>query len=396
MTNAAIIVAAGKGVRASEAGSRPKQYLDIAGQPVLRRTLSAFLAHDAINAVQTVIDPEHITFYEAAIGNLKQSPKLRDPVAGGANRQASVLSGLRALGGEAPANVLIHDAARPFVSGDAIGRIVAALARHPACLAAIPVSDTLKAEEGGRVRRTVSREGLWRAQTPQAFRYDAILQAHERAEREGRADFTDDAALAEWQGLEVAIVMGSERNVKLTTAEDFALAERLLDPVVAVRETRTGSGFDVHGFAPGDEVILCGVPIPHEAKLAGHSDADVGLHALTDALLGAFGLGDIGHHFPPSDPQWRGAASDVFLRHAARLVAAQGGRIVNADVTLICESPKIGPHREAMRARIADILEIEVSRVSVKATTTETLGFTGRREGIAAMASVAVEAERKG
>ncbi|HKJ63177.1 MAG TPA: 2-C-methyl-D-erythritol 2,4-cyclodiphosphate synthase, partial [Hyphomicrobiales bacterium] len=283
----------------------------------------------------------------------------------------------------------------PFISSEIITHTLKSLQSAPACLVAIPVSDTLKAEQNAHVARTIDRKGLWRAQTPQGFHYDIILNAHEKAEYEGRDDFTDDAALAEWQGHEVALVMGSERNIKLTTAEDFDLAERLMREPGAAYETRTGSGFDVHAFVPGDAVILCGVRIPHEAKLSGHSDADVGLHALTDALLGVIGSGDIGSHFPPSDPQWKGADSSVFLRHAASLVRKAGGRIVNADVTLICERPKIGLHREAMRERIAEIVGVDLSRVGVKATTTEGLGFTGRSEGIAAMASVAVEFERK-
>jgi 2-C-methyl-D-erythritol 4-phosphate cytidylyltransferase/2-C-methyl-D-erythritol 2,4-cyclodiphosphate synthase len=396
MKNAVIIVAAGKGIRAAAAGARPKQYLDLSGEPVLRRTLSVFLHCSSIDCVQPVIDPDHRLFFDQAIAGLRHVDKIRPPVFGGRSRQASVLSGLRALKTENPRNVLIHDAARPFVTEAMIEHTLASLVNKTACLVAQPLADTLKAEEAGLVARTINRDKLWRAQTPQGFRFQAILAAHELAEREGLADFTDDAALAEWQGIDVEIVMGGERNIKLTTAEDFELAERLLDNTARSLETRLGNGFDVHAFEPGNEVVLCGIPIPHDARLAGHSDADVGLHALTDALLGAIGAGDIGHHFPPSDPQWKGAASDLFLRHAGELVGKAGGRIVNVDVTLICEHPKIGPYREPMRARIAEILEIEVSRVGVKATTTEGLGFTGRREGIAAMASAAVELNRKG
>jgi 2-C-methyl-D-erythritol 4-phosphate cytidylyltransferase/2-C-methyl-D-erythritol 2,4-cyclodiphosphate synthase len=395
MTNAVVIVAAGKGARASSAGERPKQYLTVGGKPVLLRTLEAFLAHDGVDFVVPVIDSSHQRFFEELCAGISSHPKMHSPARGGASRQASVLAGLRMLREVRPDNVLIHDAARPFISGEIISRALTSLESAPACLVAIPVSDTLKAEQDGRVARTIDRSGLWRAQTPQGFRYDIILEAHEKAENEGRADFTDDAALAEWQGHEVALVMGSERNIKLTTAEDFDLAERLMMEPRAAFETRVGSGYDVHAFEPGDAVILCGVPIPHDTKLKGHSDADVGLHALTDALLGAIGAGDIGSHFPPSDPQWSGADSSLFLRHAASLVREAGGRIVNADVTLICERPRIGPHREAMRKRIAEILDEDVSRIGVKATTTEGLGFTGRREGIAAMASVAVEFERK-
>lgn len=396
MTNAVIIVAAGKGLRAAAAGAKPKQYLPLRGQPVLLHTLCAFLDQDNIDLVQTVIDPAHIDDYREIAQTLDAPGRLLEPVIGGANRQASVLAGLRALKDKAPQNVLIHDAARPFVSAEIISRIIACLERSPACLAAIPVSDTLKAEQNGIVSRTISRNGLWRAQTPQAFRFDDILEAHGLAEAEGRDDFTDDAALAEWRGHPVELVMGSERNIKLTTAEDFELAEKLMDDMGQHYETRIGNGYDVHKFEPGSEVMLCGVPVPHHAKLAGHSDADVGLHALTDALLGAIGSGDIGSHFPPSDPQWQGADSSLFLRHAATLISKAGGRIVNADVTLICERPKIGPYREVMRERIAAILGIGLSRVGVKATTTEGLGFTGRQEGIAAMASASVEMKRKG
>lgn len=362
---------------------------------MLARTLEAFLAHDDIDFVLPVIDSSHQQLFEELHARIGKHAKLIGPAYGGASRQASVLAGLRMLQDAKPDNVLIHDAARPFVSGEIISRAVTALESGPACLAAIPVSDTLKAEENGHVARTIDRRSLWRAQTPQGFHYGMILAAHEKAERERCDDFTDDAALAEWQGQAVALVMGSERNIKLTTAEDFDLAERLLREPGMAYETRTGSGYDVHAFAPGDAVMLCGVSMPHDAKLSGHSDADVGLHALTDALLGAIGSGDIGSHFPPSDPQWKGADSSLFLRHAAALVRGAGGRLVNADVTLICERPKIGPHRDAMRKRIAEIVGTDVSRIGVKATTTEGLGFTGRREGIAAMASVAVEFERK-
>jgi 2-C-methyl-D-erythritol 4-phosphate cytidylyltransferase/2-C-methyl-D-erythritol 2,4-cyclodiphosphate synthase len=398
MLNAAIIVAAGRGVRASSAGGGPKQYWRIAGQPVLLHSLRAFLNHDTIDLVQPVIHADDGTLYQAALAGIS-SPKLLPPVHGGANRQASVLAGLRALASHAPDTVLIHDAARPFVTAEIIARVLAGLGDTPGCLAALPVSDTLKAEANGRVSRTVPRDGLWRAQTPQGFHFGVILAAHERAAADGRSDFTDDAAIAEWQDVPVSLVLGSERNAKLTTPEDFELAQRIhagAGGAVLMMETRTGTGFDVHAFAAGgDHVMLCGVAVPHDASLSGHSDADVGLHALTDALLGAICDGDIGQHFPPTDPQWRGADSSVFLRHAAGLVRQAGGRVVHADVTLICESPKVGPHRERMRARIAEILDVDAGRVSVKATTTEQLGFTGRREGIAAMAAATVELTRK-
>ena len=271
------------------------------------------------------------------------------------------------------------------------GELIAALDTSAGAIAAEPVSDTLKqASADGTIARTVDRAGLWRAQTPQAFRYAAILEAHRRAAAAGRSDFTDDAGLAEWAGLAVKLVASSARNMKLTTAADIELAERLLAPASALLEPRNGTGFDVHRFAEGDHVWLCGVQIPHTHRLEGHSDADVGLHALTDALLGAIGDGDIGQHFPPSDPAWRGAPSRIFLVDAAERVRKLGGRIANVDVTFLCEAPKVGPHRESMREAVAGILGIDVSRVGVKATTMEGLGFIGRGEGIAAMASATV------
>jgi 2-C-methyl-D-erythritol 4-phosphate cytidylyltransferase/2-C-methyl-D-erythritol 2,4-cyclodiphosphate synthase len=396
MLTAAIIVAAGRGARASGAGSKPKQYLPLAGRLVLCRSLGAFLDHDAIGAVLCVIHADDRALYDEAV-TLQASSKLLAPVAGGRNRQRSVLAGLRALQLRDPDRVLIHDAARPLVSRSVIDGVLEGLDRNPACLAALPLADTLKAESAGRVARTIGRQGLWRAQTPPGFAYHAILEAHEAAASESGEEFTDDAAIAEWRGIEVAFATGSQRNLKLTTTEDFELAERLLKGETPLRETRTATGFDVHSFEPGgDGVTLCGVPIPHAAALAGHSDADVGLHALTDALLGTICAGDVGLHFPPSEPKWKGAASRIFLAHAARLLAEAGARIVHVDVTLICERPKIGPYRDAMRASIGEILGIGQDRVSVKATTTEGLGFTGRSEGIAAMASATVELTLKG
>jgi 2-C-methyl-D-erythritol 4-phosphate cytidylyltransferase/2-C-methyl-D-erythritol 2,4-cyclodiphosphate synthase len=299
-----------------------------------------------------------------------------------------VLNGLRALAPQAPDRVLIHDGVRPFVTAEIIERVLAALKQTPGAIAAVPLSDTLKrADVQRRVAETVRRSGLWRAQTPQGFRFTDILAAHEAAAAAGRSDLTDDAAVAEWAGLAVTIVDGSEANRKLTTAEDLAM---LQNPDTGLADVRSGQGFDVHRFAPGDHVWLCGVRIAHTHGLEGHSDADVGLHALTDALLGAIGDGDIGEHFPNTDARWKGAASHVFLADALHRVQARGGRITNVDVTLLCEAPKISPHRDAMRRRIAEVLEIEVSRVAVKATTTEGLGFTGRREGIAALATATV------
>ncbi len=386
MSIAALIVAAGRGVRAG--GGLPKQYAALGGEPMLARALRPFLAHPLIAAVQTVIGADDGPLYAAATAG--SGAKLAPPVTGGASRQDSARLGLEALAARAPRLVLIHDAARPFVSQDLIGRVIEALERHPGAVPASPVADTLKrANPDGFIVATIERENLWRAETPQGFRFAAILDAHRRAAAEGLHAFTDDAALAERAGLTVALVAGSPRNVKITTAEDLAMANHLLAPSSAW-ETRTATGFDVHRFCPGDHVWLCGVSIPHSHGLLGHSDADAGLHALTDALLGAIGEGDIGDHFPPSDPRWKGAPSSLFLADAARRIAARGGRIVNVDVTLLCEAPKIAPHRAAMRAAMAEILAIEPSRVSVKATTTEGLGATGRREGLAALASATV------
>jgi 2-C-methyl-D-erythritol 4-phosphate cytidylyltransferase/2-C-methyl-D-erythritol 2,4-cyclodiphosphate synthase len=389
VTTAAIIVAAGRGTRAKTGGGAPKQYLPLAGAPVLAYSLRTLTDHPRIDTAVVVYNPEDAEFYQAAA--IPFQSRLRPPVAGGATRQMSVLAGLEALGDARPDRVLIHDAARPFLSAELVDELVAALDTNAGAIAAEPVSDTLKqAAADGTISRTVDRAGLWRAQTPQAFRYDIILDAHRRAAAEGRTDFTDDAGLAEWAGLPVKLVASSARNMKLTTAADIELAERLLAPAPAQLESRNGTGFDVHRFAAGDYVWLCGVKIPHAHRLEGHSDADVGLHALTDAILGAIGDGDIGQHFPPSDPQWRGAASRIFLADAAARVSKRGGRIVNVDVTLLCEAPKVGPHRNAMCEAIGSILGISPDRVGIKATTMEGLGFIGRGEGIAAMASATV------
>ncbi|OYD85161.1 bifunctional 2-C-methyl-D-erythritol 4-phosphate cytidylyltransferase/2-C-methyl-D-erythritol 2,4-cyclodiphosphate synthase (plasmid) [Azospirillum brasilense] len=379
----ALIVAAGTGQRFG--AERPKQYLDLAGQPVLRRTVEAFLRHPKVSAVRVVINPAFRDLYDAAVAGLD----LPEPVAGGASRQDSVRNGLEALAESAPDLVLIHDAARPLIDSDTIDAVIAVLAAHPAALAAVPVADTLKrgngGPDGGLVAGTVDRSGLWRAQTPQGFRFPDILAAHRDA---AGLELTDDAAVAERAGLPVALVPAREENFKVTTPDDLTRATRALDS--ALSDIRTGSGFDVHRFAEGDHVTLCGVRVPHTHRLDGHSDADVGLHALTDAILGALCAGDIGSHFPPSDPQWRGADSALFLQHAVEMVTARGGRIAHVDVTIICERPKVGPHREAMTARVAEILGMPVDRVSVKATTTERLGFTGRGEGIAAQAVATV------
>jgi 2-C-methyl-D-erythritol 4-phosphate cytidylyltransferase / 2-C-methyl-D-erythritol 2,4-cyclodiphosphate synthase len=387
--NAAVIVAAGSGVRAGQHHGRPKQYCFVGGRTVLQRTIEAFASHPDTRYVLVVIRAGDEDLYEESVAGLS-SGKLLKPVLGGATRQLSVANGLEALSSLAPGGVLIHDAARPFISAQCIADTLKALENFDGAIAAAPVTDTLKRGEGGRSAGTVSREGLWRAQTPQTFHYAKIVEAHRAAS--ARSDFTDDAAIAEWHGLSVALVDNASENMKITTAEDLRMAELIVTGAApaAFADVRSGNGFDVHAFEEGDHVWLCGVKIPHDKKLKGHSDADAGLHALTDALLGTIGAGDIGDHFPPSDPQWRGADSTIFLVHAVKLVREKGGRITNADVTLICERPKIGPHRDAMRARMAELLGVEIERVSVKATTSEGLGFTGRKEGIAALATATV------
>lgn len=380
MRCAALIVAAGRGERLQ--GDLPKQYRPLAGQPILRRAVEAFLCHPGIDTVSVVIDPGHLRHYGAAVSDLSLAP----PVAGGGTRQDSVRLGLESLGLSSPAPdaVLIHDAARPLVSRALIDRVIAALARSPGVLPGVPVVDSLRRLVDGRLAEEVDRVGVVRAQTPQGFSFAAILDAHRRLRGQG---FTDDAALARAAGLEVVAVAGEEANLKITLPEDLEVAARHLG---TRRSCRVGTGFDVHAFAPGRRLVLGGIEIPFERGLAGHSDADVLLHAVTDALLGAIAAGDIGVHFPPSDPRWKDAASDVFLRHAAGLVRDAGGILEHVDATLICERPKLGPHRERMRARIAELLLIGSDRVSLKATTTEGLGFTGRGEGIAAQAVATV------
>lgn len=388
----ALIVAAGRGSRFSgdrSADTAPKQYRALGGLPVLRRAVLPFRAHPQVNAVRVVIHPDDRTHYDQAMAGLDLLP----PVYGGASRQESVYLGLESLAELAPRQVLIHDAARPFVEGAIISRSLAALMTNPGAVVGVPLADSLKREREGVIAATVPRDNLWRAQTPQAFRFDDILAAHRAARADKAAGLTDDAAVLERAGMAVSLVMGNETNFKITTEDDLRRAERHLATLLA--DVRTGLGFDVHSFAAnaapgGGAIMLCGVPVPNAYTLVGHSDADVGLHAITDALLGTIGSGDIGSHFPPSDPQWRGADSAIFLKHAADLVTGQGGMIAHVDVTLVCERPKVGPHREAMRARLAEMLGIALSRVSVKATTTEKLGFLGRGEGIAAQAVATV------
>lgn len=366
MRTAVIIVAAGRGSRIG--GEVPKQWQMLAGKPVLAHTLAAFAGLQ----VMLVIHPD----------DRARAAGLGVPVVtGGDTRGASVLAGLQALEGLGIDRVLIHDGARPLVSRGLIDRLMAALETHEGAAPALAVTDALWRGEGGLVAGTVDRAGLYRAQTPQAFRFDAILAAH-RAHPGGALD---DVQVARDAGLDVAIVEGEESNLKLTYPGDFARAEAVLKG--RGMDVRMGNGYDVHAFCEGDHVWLCGVRVPHAKALLGHSDADVGMHALTDAIYGALALGDIGRHFPPSDPQWKGAASHIFLSHAVRLAEAKGYRLANCDVTLVCERPKIGPHAAAMQAELARIMGVDGDQVSVKATTSERLGFTGREEGIAAMAT---------
>ncbi len=374
MSCIALVVAAGRGTRLG--GERPKQYRILGGQALLRHSVERLAAHPRIDQVRIVFHPDDQDLYEQAVAGLDLLP----PVAGGAARQDSARRGLESLDPLAPSHVLIHDAARPFIDDAVIDRVLDALEAAPGAIPALPILDTVKRGANGIVTGTLDRAELWRVQTPQGFDYRAILAAHRAV---AGLELTDDAAVAERAGLAVRLVEGAETNFKVTTSEDFARAEKL---TASAGDYRSGQGFDVHAFGPGDHVWLCGLKVPHSHGLVGHSDADVGLHALTDAILGALGAGDIGMHFPPSDPKWRGAPSHLFLRHAADLVAQAKGRIVHVDVTLICEAPRIGPHRDAMVAKIADILGLATSRVSVKATTTEKLGFLGRSEGMAAQA----------
>jgi len=357
LRTAAILVAAGRGLRAGSGG--PKQYRTIGGKTVIFRAMEAFCRHPDVAAVQPVLHPDDTEMFNAACDGLRHQP----PTAGGATRQASVHAGLEALTGEKPDVVLIHDAARPFVSQGLISRAIEAAGRTGAAIPAIAVADTIKLVDGtGNIEATPERARLRIAQTPQAFKYDVILEAHRRAAREGRADFTDDAALAEWVGLTVATFEGDVLNMKLTTPEDFVREEARLGAMLG--DVRTGTGYDVHAFGDGDHVWLCGVRVPHTKGFLAHSDGDVGLHALVDAILGALADGDIGSHFPPSDMKWKGASSDQFLKYAIERVIARGGRVANLEVTMICERPKIGPLRDTMRARIAEISGVDIDLLS--------------------------------
>ena len=375
MTVAALIVAAGRGSRAG--GAEPKQWQRVTGKPVIDHTLERFTKNSRIDRIMVVLHQDDMDLLKSTDCEVTQ---------GGASRDASVRNGLDALAANPPDQVLIHDVARPALGDDVIERVLDALEDYPAAAPGLPVTDALWRGANGTVTGGCSREGLYRAQTPQGFHFDAILKAHHA----NNAPAADDVEVARRAGLEVAIVDGDERNLKITRSEDFARAALALKGS-HMTDIRLGNGYDVHAFEPGNEVILCGVPVAHTAQLKGHSDADVAMHAITDALYGAIAEGDIGRHFPPSDPQWKDAASAVFLSHAAELVRARGFEISNIDCTIVCELPKIGPHAAAMQANLAKIIDIEQTRISVKATTSERLGFTGRQEGIAAIATAALQ-----
>lgn len=393
---AVVLVAAGRGARAMgpDGGDVPKQYRRIGGRPVITRTIEAFLRHPEVGSVTAVIHEDDRPLADAAFAEVEgERDRLRPPVGGGATRQISVRRGLESLEAEAPDLVLIHDAVRPFVTETTVDAAIRALVAHQAIVVGTPVVDTVKrADAAGAITDTVPRDGLWRAATPQGFRYATILEAHRRAAAAGRIDLTDDGAVAEWAGHTVHMVPCDEGNMKLTTVDDFDKAERRLTAEMFLKlpDVRVGVGYDIHSFEPGDAVVLGGVTIPHSAKLNGHSDSDVALHALTDAILGAIGDGDIGTHFPPSDGRWKGAKSEIFLADAVRRVHQRGGIIAHCDVTLIAEVPKIGPHRDAMRAEIARICGLSVDRVGLKATTNEKIGAVGRREGIASIATATI------
>jgi 2-C-methyl-D-erythritol 4-phosphate cytidylyltransferase/2-C-methyl-D-erythritol 2,4-cyclodiphosphate synthase len=380
---AVVVVAAGRGVRAG--GDRPKQFRRIGDEIMLRRTLVMLVAAPQVGLVQPVIRREDREFFDHAADKLELLP----PAFGGATRQASVRAGLEALAPRQPSIVLVHDAARPFVTQALVARAIAAAQQSGAAVPGLAVADTIKAvDDAGFVAQTLDRARLRSIQTPQGFAFAPLLAAHRKAAAQGRDDFTDDAALAEWAGMKVSVFEGEPGNIKITDASDFARAEAA--QFAALGDVRTGTGIDVHAFAPGDHVMLGGVRIAHGQRLSGHSDADVVLHAATDALLGALAEGDIGAHFPPSDPQWKGASSDRFLTFAVERVKARGGRIAHLDITVVCEAPKIGPHRDAMRLKIAELAGIAPARVAVKATTSEKLGFTGRGEGIVCYATASV------
>jgi 2-C-methyl-D-erythritol 4-phosphate cytidylyltransferase/2-C-methyl-D-erythritol 2,4-cyclodiphosphate synthase len=381
---AAVVVAAGRGTRTGL--DYPKQYKVVGGSPMVRESLRVFTSHPEVDLVLPVIHADDAARFAAAVEGLT----LAEPISGAATRQGSVHAGLEALTRQAPEIVLVHDAARPFTSAALVSRAVAAAAKSGAAVPGVPVTDTVKLiDEAFGVAATLNRAALRTVQTPQAFAYPALLDAHRRAAAAGREDFPDDAALVEWAGFKVTVFEGERGNMKMTTPEDFVRIDR--DAQMALADIRTGIGYDIHAFdTGGDHVWLGGVEIPHERKLSGHSDADVALHALTDAILGALADGDIGVHFPPSDEKWRGASSDKFLKFAVDRVKARGGMVSHLDVAIVCEAPKINPRRDEMRARIAEIAGVSIDRVGVKATTNEKLGALGRAEGIAAYATATI------
>jgi 2-C-methyl-D-erythritol 4-phosphate cytidylyltransferase/2-C-methyl-D-erythritol 2,4-cyclodiphosphate synthase len=388
---AILVVAAGRGSRAG--AGLPKQYRSLGGRPLLAHTLATLLDVASDAQILTVIHPDDHELYSACVASLDKQPasRLSPPVHGGETRQDSVRAGLEALagGGMVPKIVLIQDGARPFPNANLIARARAAAHHHGAAVPALQVIDTIKqVDDAGRIVATPARAALRAVQTPQAFRFDLILDAHRKAADAGANGLTDDAAIAEWAGHAVHVFEGEIDNMKVTSADDLAVAERRF--LQDLPDVRTGQGYDVHAFGPGDHVWLGGLKIPHDHALVGHSDADVLAHAITDALLGAIGDGDIGSHFPPSDPQWKGAASEIFLAAAAEAVRARGGMIAHIDATIVCERPKIGPHRDAIRESIARIVQVSLDRVAIKATTSEHLGFTGREEGMASMALATV------
>ena len=387
MKAAVVIVAAGRGERLGSEGG-PKQYRKLDTCCVLQHTINCFTSHMLIDAVQVVIHADDDALYSS---NVSENPKLLPPVIGGSTRQASCKAGIDALGDQYD-KVLVHDAARPFVRHTVIDNVIAGIGPNTCALPASAIADTVKRVGNDfLVEETVSRENLFLAQTPQGFMLKEIAEAHSRAACNSKEEFTDDAAVGEWVGMRVRLVEGDRDNFKITTQQDLSAAQARGRTMQSFADIRTGSGYDVHTLGPGDGVILCGIKVPHNKSLQGHSDADVGLHSLTDALLGTIGAGDIGSHFPPSEERWKGAESDQFLAHAASLVREAGGTITNLDVTIVCEAPKIGPHRDTMRTRIAEICDIDdLSRISVKATTNEKVGFIGREEGIAALATATV------
>lgn len=386
MSVAVVIVAGGSGLRAG--GEIPKQYQLIGGKPVIRWTLEAFLSHPLVSLVQSVIGEGHGELFASATRGLD----LPAPVTGGANRQDSCRLGVEACAAGKPQRILIHDAARPFISHAVIANVIAELDHCDAVIPGLPVADTMKFAPDGVIERTVDRGSMWFVQTPQGFTFDKILAAHRQAARDGKNNFTDDAAVAEYAGLPVRIAAGDQANRKLTTSHDVRVADKELSSRLFIErpDVRTGQGIDFHVFEAGDGVILCGVKIPHGAKLKGHSDADAAMHALTDAILGAIGEADIGKHFPPSEPRWKGEPSSTFLLKAMELLGDRKGIIANADLTILAEAPRVGPHIAAMKAVLAPLLQVAPDRIAIKATTTEEMGAIGRKEGIAAFATVTV------